>query len=133
MEHIYYDKDANLGCLKNKTVGVIGYGIQGRSQALNLRDSGINVIIANRNDRYARQVARDGFRLYKFKDLVKKSDIILFLIPDQAQEGVFKRYIQPYLKSGSMLVFAHGYALRFKTIKLPKDIDVAMLAPRMPG
>lgn len=133
MEKIYYDNDADLGDLKAKTVGVIGYGIQGRAQALNIRDSGIRVLIANRNDRYAKQATRDGFKIHKFSELVKKSDIILFLIPDQAQAYVFNRYIKNCIKPGTMIVFAHGYALRFKTIRPPKDIDVAMLAPRMPG
>lgn len=133
MEEIYYDKDANLRYIKNKTVGIIGYGIQGRAQALNIRDSGIKVLIANRNDRYARQAIRDGFRIYKFKELARESDIILFLIPDQAQAEVFKNHVRDYLRPGSMIVFAHGYALRFKTINPPSDIDVGMLAPRMPG
>ncbi|MDD4910379.1 MAG: ketol-acid reductoisomerase [Candidatus Omnitrophica bacterium] len=133
MGKIYYDKDADLKWLKNKTVGIIGYGIQGRAQALNIRDSGIKVLVANRKDRYAKQAIQDGFKIHKFNELVSRSDVILFLIPDQAQAHVFNRHIKDYLKPKSMIVFAHGYALRFKTIKLPSGIDVAMLAPRMPG
>ncbi|MFC1576477.1 ketol-acid reductoisomerase [Candidatus Omnitrophota bacterium] len=133
MKNIFYDKEANLKYLKGKTVGIIGYGIQGRAQALNIRDSGIKVIVANRNDKYATQAKRDGFKIYRIDDLVKVADIILFLIPDQAQAKVYKKFVKNNLKPGNMLIFAHGYALRYETIDIPSYVDVAMLAPRMPG
>lgn len=133
MNKIYYDKDADLKHLKYLTVGIIGYGIQGRAQALNIRDSGVRVIVANRRDAYAGQAKRDGFKIYKFDELAKKADVILFLIPDQAQRRVYEKYIKRFIRRGAILVFAHGYALRFKTISLRSDIDVGLLAPRMPG
>ena len=133
MGKIYYDKDANIKYLKGKTIGIIGYGIQGRAQALNMRDSGMKVLVANRRDRYASRAKKDGFRVYDIAGLGKKSDVILFLIPDQAQAAVYENYLKDTMRPGSMLVFAHGYALRYKTVKLRRDIDVALLAPRMPG
>jgi len=131
-EKIFYDADADLSNLDNVSVGIIGYGIQGRSQALNLRDSGINVLISNRNDKYLEQIHQDGFTNHSPEELVKKSQIVMMLIPDAAQEIVYK-VIEQYLDESHTLVFAHGFALRFKTIEPLKNIDVALLAPRMPG
>jgi ketol-acid reductoisomerase len=133
MEKIYYDNDADLKYLDRKTVGIIGYGIQGRAQALNMRDSKINVLVANRADKYKEQAIEDGFKVYEIDELVKMSDIILFLIPDQAQAEIYEKFVKNNFCSGNMLVFAHGYALTYQTIKIPSDIDVVMLAPRMPG
>ena len=133
MYKIYYDKDADLKYLKGRTVGIIGYGIQGRAQALNMRDSGVRVIVGNRRDTYASQAQKDGFKVHKIDELAKKSDIVLFLIPDQAQAVVYEKFLKGNLQPGSMLVFAHGYSLRYKTVKVRADIDAALLAPRMPG
>ncbi len=133
MEKIYYDRDANLKYLKDKTIGVIGYGIQGRAQALNLRDSGLKVMIANRRDEYTRQAKKDGFRIHDIIELAARSDIILLLIPDQAHAKVYDRFIHNNIRAGSMLSVAHGYSLRFKTFKVKPGIDICMLAPRMPG
>lgn len=130
---IYYDKDASLKHLRGKTVGIIGYGIQGRAQALNIRDSGVKVLIANRRDKYRKQATKDGFKIYEIDRLVEAADIILFLIPDQAQKMIYKKFVEDHLSPGKMLVFAHGYSLRYNTVKPPPFIDVAMLAPRMPG
>lgn len=130
---IYYDKDAELRYLDGKTVGVIGYGIQGRAQALNLRDSGVKVIVGNRRDKYHKEALKDGFVVRDIDKAVKRSDIVLFLIPDQAQAKVYEMSVKGILRPRAMLVFAHGYALRYKMIDLPSNIDVAMLAPRMPG
>ncbi|MFH0771705.1 MAG: ketol-acid reductoisomerase [Candidatus Omnitrophota bacterium] len=133
MEKIYYDKDADLKYLEKKTAGIIGYGIQGRAQALNIRDSGIKVLIANRKDEYAEQAVKDGFEVNEISQLVKKSDVIMFLIPDQAQAEVYEKYVKGFIRPNSLLVFAHGYTLRYETVKPSADIDVGMLAPRMPG
>jgi ketol-acid reductoisomerase len=133
MDKIYYDKDADLKYLKDCTVGIIGYGIQGRAQALNLRDSGIEVLVANRADAYRDQAVKDDFKVYEISELAKRSDIILFLIPDQAQSEVYEKFVKKSLNAGNMLIFAHGYSLCYETIKISSDIDVAMLAPRMPG
>lgn len=133
MEKIYYENDADVSLAKKLKIGIIGYGIQGRAQALNLRDSGINVAIANRGDHYLEKVKADGFENLAFDELVKMSDIILLLIPDQAQKAVFDQYICPHLRSGQMLVVAHGFSLRFNKLNIPSFIDVTLLAPRMPG
>jgi len=133
MDKIYYDRDADLKYLKGKTIGIIGYGIQGRAQALNLRDSDIKVLIANRKDDYTKQAKKDGFKVHKIDELARKSDVIMLLIPDQAHAGVYNDFIKDRIRSGSMLVVAHGYSLRFKTFRIRPDIDVCMLAPRMPG
>ncbi len=133
MEKIYYDNDADLSNLTDKTVGIIGYGIQGRAQALNIRDSGVKVLVGNRQDSYAQNVLQDGFLLHEIKDVASESDVILFLIPDQAQAEVYNHLIKGNIRPGAMLVFAHGYALRYKTFEISDQVDIGLLAPRMPG
>jgi len=129
---IYHDSEANLKELENETVGIIGYGIQGRNQALNLRDSKINVIVSNRKDSYYELAIKDGFKVHSAEELAKKASIIMMLIPDQAQRDIFEK-IKEHIKQGSMLVVAHGYSIRFRQLVPPKDIDVILLAPRFPG
>lgn len=133
MHKIYYDEDADLNCIRDKTIGIIGYGIQGRAQALNLRDSGLTVFVANRNDSYEHQAMEDGFSVYPLSEIAEKSDILMLLIPDQAHAVVFNTFLKDKLKSGTLLMVAHGFSLYFKTLPIPEDIDVVMLAPRMPG
>ncbi len=133
MKTHFTEADFNLSHIQDQTVAVIGYGIQGRNQAQNLRDSGIDVLVHNRNDEFAKQAIDDGFRVYPIDQAVSKSDIILLLIPDGAQAKVYKEGIEPYIREGSMLVTAHGYSITFGGLK-PKDgIDVTLLAPRFPG
>ena len=132
-EKVYYDKDASLNKIIDLKVGIIGYGIQGRAQALNLKDSEINVSIANRSDKYIEFLKEDGFINNTIEQLVSNSDIIMLLIPDQAHKNIFNNYIKPNIKDGSMLVVAHGYSLYYNTIVPTEKIDVALLAPRMPG
>ncbi len=133
MHKIYYDHDADLNCIKDKTIGIIGYGIQGRAQALNLRDSGLTVFVANRNDSYEHEALEDGFRVYPLSDIAENSDLLMLLIPDQAHAEVFKTFLKSKLKPGTLFIVAHGFSLYFKTFDCPDNIDVAMLAPRMPG
>lgn len=133
MHKIYYDQDADLNILKNKTIGMIGYGIQGRAQALNLRDSGVTVFVANRHDSYEHQAKEDGFTVYPLSEIAEKSDILMLLIPDQAHAEVFKTFLKDKLKAGALLIVAHGFSLYFKTLEIPPHLDIAMLAPRMPG
>ncbi len=133
MAKVYYDKDARLSDLKNEKVAIIGYGIQGRNQALNMRDSGINVLIGNIKDRYSPQVAKDGFKLLSPAEAARLGTIIYMLIPDDAQEYVYKNYIRDNLAKGKALVFAHGFSIQYKRIIPPKNIDVMLMAPRMPG
>lgn len=129
----YYQKHAHLNYLRNKKIVIIGYGIQGRAQALNLRDSGCEVVVGNIKDDYYKQAKKDGFPVTGIKEAVQKGSIIFLLIPDQAQKQVYENDIAPFLKKGSMLVFAHGYSIHFKQIVPPKNIDICLLAPRMPG
>ena len=130
---VYYDDDANLSFIKDKTIAVIGYGIQGRAQALNMRDSGLNVVVGNRKDPYRKQAIEDRFQVFDIDEAAKKGDVIFLLIPDEAQGVIYERQIRQHLKDGDVLVFAHGYSIRFKKIVPPKDIDLLLIAPRMPG
>jgi len=119
--------------VKKKIISIIGYGNQGRSQALNLRDSGFTVIIGNQKDKYADQAVKDGFQVLGIKDAIKKSQIAFVLIPDEIQKEVFEREITPYLKEGDTIVFASGYNYFYGYVKLPEFVNVIMIAPRMIG
>lgn len=133
MQKIYYDTDADLTALKGKTISVIGYGIQGRAQALNLRDSGCAVQIGNRSDSYVSPAEKDGFKVLPIPQAAEVADILLLLIPDQAHREVYEEQIRPFLRPGGSLVVAHGYSLRYGALTPRDDLDVMLLAPRMPG
>ncbi|MFC1708784.1 ketol-acid reductoisomerase [Candidatus Omnitrophota bacterium] len=134
MLKIYYDNDADSGILKDKIVAIIGYGIQGRGQALCLRDSGINVIVSELEDTpNYEQAKQDGFSPLSASDAAKQADIIQILTQDHVQAKVYKDSIKPNLKKGKALVFSHGFNIRFKQIKPPKKVDVLMVAPKGPG
>ncbi len=130
---VYYDEDADLSVLKDKTVAIVGFGIQGQAQALNLRDSGIQVIVGNRSDAYSKAAKEHGFELLSISEAVKRASVVLVLIPDQAHKSVFENEIRPHLNPGDTLLFAHGYSVHFKQLIPPKDVNVCLLAPRMPG
>ncbi|MHA1648917.1 MAG: ketol-acid reductoisomerase [Candidatus Helarchaeota archaeon] len=133
---VYFDEHADLGILKDKCVAVIGYGNQGRAQALNLRDSGINVIIGNIEDEYREKAKGDGFKVYSISEATRKSDIIMILIPDEIQPEVFNKDILPNLSENQVIDFATGYNIAFKDItglNPPEFVDVIMIAPRMIG
>ena len=134
MAKIYYDQDADLKYLSGKTVGVIGYGIQGRGQALNLRDSGVNVIVSQRpgGPNYDMAV-QDKFTPMTAEELAKKADIIIILAQDPLQQEIYEKSVKPHLKAGKALAFSHGFNIHFKTITPAKDIDVFMIAPKGPG
>tara|TARA_A100001011_G_C14305763_1_gene843041 strand:+ start:2528 stop:3529 length:1002 start_codon:yes stop_codon:yes gene_type:complete len=132
-KEVYKDYDADKKVLENKIVSVIGYGIQGRAQALNLRDSGLNTIIGNIEDEYYEKAQQDGFSVYSIKEAIKLSDVTLFLIPDGSHKNYIDKILFNLFKENSLLIFAHGYSLRFESLNLPKNIDIAMLAPRYPG
>ena len=129
---IYFDDDADLDNLKG-TIAVIGYGNQGRAQALNLKDSGLDVIIGNAHDEYWDRAVADRFEIVEVQEAVKKADIILLLLPDQIQSVVFEEQIKPSLTSGKTLCFASGYNITFKALTVPDDVDVILVAPRMIG
>jgi len=133
MARIYRDQDASLDPLVGKTIAVIGYGSQGRAQALNLRDSGLDVIIGLRRGRSWEEAEREGFRVYSVADAVKRSDVILVLIPDMIQPEVWRSEIEPNLRRGMVVDFAHGFNISFGLIRPPQYIDVIMVAPKAPG
>ncbi|MBN2156241.1 MAG: NAD(P)-binding domain-containing protein [Candidatus Lokiarchaeota archaeon] len=131
---IYRESDVpDMSILDGKIVAFIGYGNQGRSQALNLRDHGVNVIVGNISDSYRERANLDGFETFDIPEAIKRADVIFLLIPDEIQCDVYKTSIFPFLKSGSALVFAHGYNIAFNFIIPPKDIDLLIIAPRMIG
>jgi len=134
MIKVYFDKDATLEPLKNKTIAVIGYGSQGHAQAQNMRDSGLNVIIGLRPRGTSwKRAEKDGFEVYSIAEAAKKGDIIFILIPDMTQPEVYKREIEPHLTKGKVLDFAHGFNMHFKQIVPPKNVDIVMVAPKSPG
>jgi ketol-acid reductoisomerase len=134
MAKIYCNKDANLKVLKGKRVAVIGYGIQGRAQSLNLRDSGLDVVLGlNLKDETWKRAKADKMKIVSIPDAVKSADIVMMLIPDEVQKSVYDKDVAPYLRKGMALDFAHGFNIHFKRIVPPKNIDVIMVAPKGPG
>ncbi len=134
MVKIYYDNDADLNLLKDKTVAIIGYGIQGRGQALCLRDSGVRVVVSELEGMpNFEQAKKDGFVPVGAEEAAKAADIIQILTQDHVQAKVYKESIKPQLKKGKALCFSHGFNIRFKQIKPAKNIDVFMVAPKGPG
>jgi ketol-acid reductoisomerase len=134
MAKIYYDKDGDLKLLKGKTIGIIGYGSQGHAHAQNLRDSGCEVIVADAKGTPGYKAAKEaGFELVTAGDLAKKADIIVMLVPDATQKAVYDESVAKNLTPGKLLMFAHGFNIHFGQITPPKDVDVAMIAPKSPG
>ncbi len=134
MAKIYYDKDADLGILKGKTVAIVGYGIQGRGQGLNLRDSGVKVIVAQRPGGKNYDLAvQDGFKPVSAEEAAKKADIIQILTQDHLQAQIYNESIAPNLTAGKSILFSHGFNIHFGYIKAPKNVDVFMVAPKGPG
>ena len=134
MSKIYYQEDCNLSMLEGKTIAIIGYGSQGHAHALNLRESGCNVIVGlyEGSKSWAKAEAQ-GLKVYTAAEATKKADIIMILINDELQADLYKNDIEPNLESGNMLMFAHGFNVHFGCITAPKDVDVAMIAPKAPG
>jgi ketol-acid reductoisomerase len=131
---VYTDKDADLKHLKNKTLAVLGFGSQGHAHALNLKDSGLNVIIGLYKGSKSIPVAKEkGFKVYETGEAVKLADIIMVALPDTKQSEVYKSSIAPNLTKGKTLLFSHGFAIHFKTVVPPKDVDVILVAPKGPG
>lgn len=131
---VYYEADASLDPLKNKTIAVIGYGSQGHAHALNLRDSGLNVIIGLRPEgKSAAKAKNDGFNVYPVAEAAAKADVIMVLINDEFQAQVYKDSIEPNLKPGDAIAFGHGFNIHFGQVVPPKEVDVFMVAPKGPG
>ena len=131
---IFYQEDCNLSLLEGKTIAIIGYGSQGHAHALNLKESGANVIIGLYEGSKSKAKAEaQGLKVYNTAEAAKLADIIMILINDEKQAKMYKQDIEPNLKAGDMLMFAHGFNIHFGLIKPPADVDVTMIAPKAPG
>jgi ketol-acid reductoisomerase len=134
MVKTYYEQDGDISLLKGKTVGVFGYGSQGHAHALNLRDSGVNVVIGLPETSKSRAKAEAaGLRVLNNTDAAKASDVMMILVPDHIQPELYEKDLKPHLTAGKTLMFAHGFAIHFGFIQPPADIDVSMIAPKAPG
>ena len=133
MAKVYRDNDVDMGVLEGRRTGVIGYGNQGRAQALNIRDSGFTPMIGNRDDEYKGRATEDGFAVRPIREVADEADVILLLIPDEVQPQVYEEQIKPYLRAGDVLCFASGYNICYKAIVPPAGVGVIMVAPRMIG
>jgi len=134
MATVFYQNDANPAALKGKTIAIFGYGSQGHAQAQNLRDSNCNVIIGLDPERPSAQQARaDGMIVLPPPEAAEKAQWIQILTPDETQAGFYESAIRPHLRKGKILGFSHGFAIHFKTIEPPQDVDVIMVAPKSPG
>ena len=134
MANIYYDADADLNLVKDKVVAIIGYGNQGRAQALNMRDSGLeHIIIGSRHDESYDQANEDGFMVYSIEEASRKADVLFMLLPDEIAPEIFESQIAPGLEPGNVINFASAYNITFKRIVPPAGVDVVMAAPRMIG
>ena len=131
---IFYQEDCNLSLLEGKTIAIIGYGSQGHAHALNLKESGCNVIIGLYEGSKSKAKAEaQGLTVYNTAEAAKKADIIMILINDEKQAAMYKKDIEPNLEAGNMLMFAHGFNIHFGLINPPADVDVTMIAPKAPG
>jgi len=130
---IYYDADADTAVLTGMTIATVGYGNQGRSQALNLRDSGLNVIVGNIDDDYLSAAQHDGFETLPIAEACAEAEIVMMLIPDEIMPEVYERDVRPQLSAGNLLNFASGYNIAFDLISVPDTVDVTLIAPRMIG
>ena len=132
---VYYDRDADLNLIKGKQVAIIGYGSQGHAHALNLRDSGVpNIIVALRpGSATAKKAEAEGFKVMSPADAAKAADVVMMLTPDELQADIYKESLEPNLKEGAALLFAHGLSVHFNLIEPRKDLDVLLVAPKGPG
>src|ERR1039457_6845609 len=133
MSKVYTDKDADLGVLQNKTLAILGFGSQGHAHALNLKDSGLKVIIGLYEGSKSIPVAKEkGFEVVTTAEAVKRADVIMVALPDTKQAKCYKKDIEPNLTAGKTLVFSHGFSIHFKTIVPPKNVNIIMVAPKGP-
>ena len=134
MAQMYYDEDAKLDLLANKTVAIIGYGSQGHAHALNLKDSGVNVIVGLYPSSKSKAKAEaDGLTVRNVSEAAKEADVIMILLPDEVQKQVYTNEVAPHLTEGKVLAFAHGFNIHFGQIVPPSNVDVFMVAPKGPG
>jgi ketol-acid reductoisomerase len=131
---MYYDTDANLDLLAGKTIAIVGYGSQGHAHALNLKDSGMKVIVGlYPGSKSAQKAEAAGLQVYPVAEAAKAADWIMILLPDEVQKAVYKHEIEPHLWEGKVLSFAHGFNIHFGQVVPPTDVDVVMVAPKGPG
>ncbi|MCY0879993.1 MAG: ketol-acid reductoisomerase [Firmicutes bacterium] len=130
---IYYDQDADLALIQSRVVAIIGYGSQGHAHALNLRDSGVRVLVGIRPGASRERARRDGLEVMDVSEAAQKADVIMILAPDHVQPDLYRNEIQPHLTAGKALAFAHGFAIHYGEIVPPPDVDVFMVAPKAPG
>src|ERR1044072_6636318 len=131
---VYSDKDADLSDLQNNTLAVLGFGSQGHAPALNLKESGLNVIIGLYEGSKSIPVAKEkGFEVVRTAEAVRRADVIFVALPDTKQSACFDKDIKPNLSKGKTLLFSHGFSIHFKTVVPPKDVDVILVAPKGPG
>lgn len=133
MAKIYYDSDADLGILKGKKIAVIGYGSQGHAQSQNLKESGLDVIVAEKDPAKIKAAEEAGLKVTSAAEAAAQADIIQILLPDELQSRIYKADIEQHLTPGKVLVFSHGFNIHFGQIVPPKDVDVIMIAPKSPG
>jgi ketol-acid reductoisomerase len=134
MARMYYDEDANLDLLARKTIAIIGYGSQGHAHALNLKDSGINVIVGlYPGSKSVAKAEAAGLTVKNVADAAKAADLIMVLLPDEVQKTIYKNEIEPHLEEGNVLAFAHGFNIHFGQVVPPPHVDVVMVAPKGPG
>lgn len=134
MAKVYYDNDADLGVLRGKKIAVLGYGSQGHAQAQNLRDSGLDVIVAELpGSRAWEQAQKDGLEVTSAAEAARAADVIQVLLPDQFQAGIYRTEIAPHLTEGKALMFSHGFNIHYHQIIPPENVDVVMIAPKSPG
>lgn len=133
MAKIYRDDDVDMSALNGRRIGIVGYGNQGRAQALNIRDSGFAPMVGNRDDEYKERAIEDGFAVRSIQQVADEADVILLLIPDEVQPQVYEEQIKPCLRAGDILCFASGYNIYYRAITLPDDVGAIMVAPRMIG
>jgi ketol-acid reductoisomerase len=134
MATMYYDKDADLELIRQHRVAIIGYGSQGHAHALNLRDSGVEVCVGlPSNSKSVEKARRAGLRVCEIAEAAAWADVVMILVPDTRQPAVYESAIRPHLRPGNLLMFAHGFNIRFGSIVPPADVDVTMVAPKAPG
>ncbi|WP_339227211.1 ketol-acid reductoisomerase [Oceanobacillus sp. FSL K6-2867] len=133
MAKVLYEKDIQKEVLQGKKIAVVGYGSQGHAHALNLRESGYDVVIGLRPGKSQAKAEEDGFNVYSVAEAVEQADVVMILLPDEMQQKVYEESIKPNLKAGNALVFAHGFNIHFSQIVPPSDVDVFLVAPKGPG
>jgi len=130
---VHYDEDVSMSILENRTITILGYGSQGQMQAKNMQDSGMEVIVGNRSDKYRQQAENDGFESYSISEAAERGDVLFLLVPDEVAPDVFENDVRSHMDEGDLLNVASGYNLSYDLLRPPANTDVTMVAPRMVG